>query len=459
MMYEAEPTEKLLRDTLDSRKKKLGPKHLDTLETMSDLNAWQYSQGQYDEPELEARFRDVLDGLRETLGEKHLHDERYWKTMSDYGSLLKRARHSVGNMRKAEEMYRAALAGQRETLGENHAETLSSQNRLAVLLSSVPFRRFKRSSDESDEAETLFRATLDARRKTLGNKHLDTLLSMQNLGEFYRGKKKLDEAETLLREGYTGIVQVFGKKDENVLAMEKALCRCYEMQGERGKSAALQEPRFKDELMRLKDKLGPHHKKTLDAMHSLGQNLEAQGKHEEAEVYFRAALEGSRQSLVGGDQNGDTLASMSVLAQNLESQGKLADAEQMYRQCYNGRREKFGAHSDQASRSKKRLIDCLRAQNKEAEANALEEVVVKIPARGKLPSSPSSSSSSSSLSSAAAAEAGRGSLRPRRRRQLRVPPKTAAAAAATGEEQQEQDRGGRGGRVEKEEENEENEEE
>ena len=51
--------------------------------------------------------------------------------------------------------------------------------------------------------------------------------------------------------------------------------------------------------------LGDDHRDTLRSMNNMGFLLQSQGKHEEAEPYFREALEGSRRVL--GDDHPETL--------------------------------------------------------------------------------------------------------------------------------------------------------
>ena len=62
---------------------------------------------------------------------------------------------------------------QRETLGNRHPDTLTSINNLGKLLIV---------NGDLAAAEPLLREALEVRRETLGDRHLSTLLSTRNLG-------------------------------------------------------------------------------------------------------------------------------------------------------------------------------------------------------------------------------------------------------------------------------------
>ena len=60
----------------------------------------------------------------------------------------------------------------RETLGDRHPNTLNSVNNLGLLL---------KAKGDLATAEPLQREALEVRRKTLGDRHPDTLSSIQSL--------------------------------------------------------------------------------------------------------------------------------------------------------------------------------------------------------------------------------------------------------------------------------------
>ena len=68
----------------------------------------------------------------------------------------------------------------------------------------------------------------------------------------------------------------------------------------------------------------------------MGFLLKSQGKLEEAEPYFREALEGRRRTL--GDEHPDTLTSIFLTGYWLTSQGKFEEALPYYREALEVRR-------------------------------------------------------------------------------------------------------------------------
>jgi len=102
------------------------------------------------------------------------------------------------------------------------------------------------------------------------------------------------------------------------------------------------------EVLRLRERtlalrrehLGNEHPDTLHSINNMGYLLDAQGKLDEAEPYYREALEGCRR--VFGDDHPSTLTSISNMGSLLQSQGKLDEAEPYYREALEGCRRVLG---------------------------------------------------------------------------------------------------------------------
>ena len=86
-----------------------------------------------------------------------------------------------GDIAAAESLLREALEGQRETLGDRHPDTLGSINNLGLLLYYT---------DDLAAAEPLLHEALDVSRETLGNRHPNTLASIVNLGNLFKGQRR-----------------------------------------------------------------------------------------------------------------------------------------------------------------------------------------------------------------------------------------------------------------------------
>jgi hypothetical protein len=60
-----------------------------------------------------------------------------------------------------------------------------------------------RNQDKYDEAEQMYRQTLELKQKVLGQEHPSTLNSMNGLASVLRNQGKYDEAEQMHRQTWT----------------------------------------------------------------------------------------------------------------------------------------------------------------------------------------------------------------------------------------------------------------
>lgn len=100
------------------------------------------------------------------------------------------------------------------------------------------------------------------------------------------------------------------------------------------------EPYYREALDGFRLALGDDHPETMSAINNLGVLLRHQGKLDEAEPFYRQALEGQRRAL--GDDHVDTLISVSNLGSLLRGQGKLDEAEQYFREALEGQQRVLG---------------------------------------------------------------------------------------------------------------------
>jgi eukaryotic-like serine/threonine-protein kinase len=173
---------RLLRQALDVQQRVLGPGNPDTLRTMSMLGVFLFEDGH--DAEAEAMQRQALDGRRHILG---LEDAETINSMSDLGLVL----DFEGKYAEAEKLYREVVEIRRHIQGPEHPQTVRSLNDLANVL-----------DDEGQyaEAEKLDQAALEIRRRVLGPEHPDTVYSMNALANVLNGQGRYDEAEKLFQE-------------------------------------------------------------------------------------------------------------------------------------------------------------------------------------------------------------------------------------------------------------------
>jgi non-specific serine/threonine protein kinase/serine/threonine-protein kinase len=174
--------EKLDREILDIRRSVLGPEHPDTLKTMGSLAFDLYLERRL--PEAEKLARETLDISRRVLGPEH---PDTLKSMNRLARVLIAERR----LPEAEKLDRETLAISRRVFGPEHQQTLDSMDDLAIAL-------WK--EGDYGGAEKIFREALDIQRRVSGADHPRTQMWMGNLAEDLTAEGRYAEAERLLRE-------------------------------------------------------------------------------------------------------------------------------------------------------------------------------------------------------------------------------------------------------------------
>jgi tetratricopeptide (TPR) repeat protein len=114
-------------------------------------------------------------------------DEILLRTFALYGTVL----IANGQYDEAEAIQRHVVQFYKEVVGQKHPDTLESMNNLAEVLES---------QGKYDEAEAMHREALQLKEEVLGQKHPSTLTSMNNLANVLRGQGKNEEVEAMYRE-------------------------------------------------------------------------------------------------------------------------------------------------------------------------------------------------------------------------------------------------------------------
>jgi eukaryotic-like serine/threonine-protein kinase len=166
----------LLERTVESRRRVLGPEHLETLVSANALAVAYRLQGR--SPDAEKLLRETLGILRRTAGPAHIETIR---------STVYLARTLI-EWRDAEaaELLRDMPDLTRRTLGPDHELTRQSTMYLAMADNGI---------GKLVEAEKLFREALDLHRRVLGTDHPDTLVSELNLSKNLMAQKRYHEAQ------------------------------------------------------------------------------------------------------------------------------------------------------------------------------------------------------------------------------------------------------------------------
>jgi hypothetical protein len=171
------------------------------------------------------------------------------------------------------------------------------------------------------EAEVLQVQVMETRKQVLGEKHPDTLSSMENLASTYWNQGHWKEAEVLQVQVMETTKQVLGEKHPDTLTSMGNLASTYRNQGH-WKEAEVLEVQV---MERFKQVLGEKHPDTLTSMANLACTYQKQGHWTEAEVLQVQVMETSKQVL--GEKHPDTLTSMANLACTYQKQGHWKKAE------------------------------------------------------------------------------------------------------------------------------------
>ena len=153
--------EPLFRKVLDGYKRALGRAHVDTLSAMSNMGVF---------------LLHVHDHVKgdELLQWSEQEDGTWWKPEKGETSddIFRRALDGTWWEMGADELLHDVLEKRKNALGDKHPDTLASLNNLGVLLAR---------KNDWQGAEECFRLAAEGRAQVLGNEHPDTLASMENL--------------------------------------------------------------------------------------------------------------------------------------------------------------------------------------------------------------------------------------------------------------------------------------
>jgi serine/threonine protein kinase len=214
-------------------------------------------------------------------------------------------------------------------------------------------------------AEPLFRQALDIRRRVLGERNPETLLSMSSLGRTLSVEGRYPEAEKLLREALAMQQRVLGPEHTDSLATKQRLANVLASEG----NIADAEKLTQEALESRRRVLGEENADTLESMDNLSWVLMAERRYAEAEKVQRDAL--NVEERVQGADNPDTLDSTNRLARILSLEGSYAEAEKLQRGALDLERRVLGPEHMYTLRSMNNLADVLASEGNYPEAETL----------------------------------------------------------------------------------------
>jgi len=224
-----------------------------------------------------------------------------------------------------------------------------------------------------DRASGPMERAVEIRRRVLGDRHSDTLLSIDNLGSLRVAQSRLGDAEACTREALGAREAMLGPDHPETLNSLNNLGMIFLMQGKmKDAEACLRDLLEKDRRIK-----GPDHPDTLQVVNNMGGMLLETGRPAEAESFFRESLVARRR--VSGVDHFQTIVSTSNLALSIEKQGRPADAEPLYQDALARAKRMLGEEHPQTLLFKSNLgfLLCTLGRLPEAESLTLEALTTR----------------------------------------------------------------------------------
>ena len=268
----------------------------------------------------------------------------------------------LGLFPEAQRQWERTLDLQSRVLGEKHPETLQSMNKLALL--------YLRQGNYA-QAEPLLTKVLQAQRSGLGEEHVDTLDTMNNLAVLYRYQGKYAPAEALSTKALEISRRVLGAEHTGTLDIMNNLALLYLAEGK----YALAEPLFLKVVDIGRRQAGEEHPDTLVGMNNLGLVYLYEGKFAQAEPLFVKTLDARRRVL--GPEHPNTLRAMNNLALLYLDQRKYTQAEPLFHKLLEVQRRVMGEEHPDGLTYANNLALLYERQGRNDEAASLYTNVLK----------------------------------------------------------------------------------
>ncbi len=310
-------------------------------------------------PNRDITMREVLDAASDKIAGRF---DGQPETKASIHATLGKTYEYLGEYEAAEPHLEEAVRLYRRTLGDKHLNTLNAMEDLALV-----YRRHAR----YDEAEELFTEALAGKRDLLGNDHFETAVSTNDLATLYHTVGRHEEAERLYLESVEVRRALFGDEHAEMAACECNLANLYEVQGRYDEAAALHEMALKTR----RSTLGDEHPDTLMSMNSLAKVYNSRKEYGRAEPLSREVLAVRRRTL--GEQHPDTLKTMNNLAVLCRNSDQYEEAERLFIGVLAGQRKLLGEDHPHTLVSTNNLADLYQQMGRYEEAVTLFDVAIK----------------------------------------------------------------------------------
>ena len=268
-----------------------------------------------------------------------------------------------GDSNNTEKLEVQVMDMRKKLLGEKHPDTLISMGYLA---------RTYWDQGRWNEAEQLQLQVMEMTKKLLGLEHPHTLNSMANLAITYWNKGRWNEAEQLQLQVMEMTKKLLGPEHPDTLHSMANLASTYWNQGRWNEAEQLGL-----QVMEMEKKLlGPEHPHTLISMTNLASTYRNQGRWNEAEMLGLQVMEMEKKLL--GPEHPHTLISMTNLASTYRNQGRWNEAEQLQLQVMEMTKKLLGLEHPHTLNSMANLAITYWNQGRLNEAEQLQLQVIKM---------------------------------------------------------------------------------
>jgi tetratricopeptide (TPR) repeat protein/DNA-binding XRE family transcriptional regulator len=288
------------------RDRALGPDHLDTAQSLSNLGQVLVYQG---EPAAAHPLFERTLAIRENvLGHDH-------PTTAQVLNDLAVVSWEQGDLRAARHLHERALAIRERTVGSDHADTANSLNNLALL---------RRDQGHLTAAQAMFERALAIRERVLGPNHPDTATVLNNLAQLLHERGDPAAARPLHERALAIREQVLGPGHPHVAISLNNLARLHQHEGD----LAGAEPLYARALSISEHALGPEHRRTAAILDDMAALLLELGELDRAHPLLERVLAIRERDL--GPHHPDTASSLHHLAGLLRVRGDPAAARPLF---------------------------------------------------------------------------------------------------------------------------------
>jgi non-specific serine/threonine protein kinase/serine/threonine-protein kinase len=273
---------------------------------------------------------------------------------------------NLGLFSRAETLLRQAVNVRQPLLGQKHPETLTSMDRLAWTL---------QCEGHNADAEKLMREVVERRQQVLGSDDPVTVESKDELAWILSRQGHLPEAEKLQRDVLAIRRRLLGTESLDTAGSLTHLASTLMEEGHYAEAEDL----GSEALAIRRRVLGENSLGTAAPMLNLAATFNKEGKYAEAEKLDRQVLELERRVL--GPEHAETLLAASNLAWNLHGQGRLTEAEHLQRDVIITERRVLGPENPRTLVSTSDLASTLKLEGRYPEAEKLQRETLEIQSR------------------------------------------------------------------------------